>query len=34
LKQVRGICENATEKSLILIDEFGKGKACMGITVL
>lgn len=25
LKQVKGICETATERSLILIDEFGKG---------
>lgn len=26
LKQVKAICETATKKSLILIDEFGKGK--------
>ena len=26
LKQVKSICETATERSLILIDEFGKGK--------
>lgn len=26
LKQVKGICETANERSLILIDEFGKGK--------
>ncbi len=25
LKQVKAICETATERSLILIDEFGKG---------
>lgn len=25
LKQVKGICENITDRSLILIDEFGKG---------
>jgi hypothetical protein len=33
LKQIKTICETATEKSLILIDEFGKGKfnMCFGV---
>jgi len=33
LKQVKAICETSTERSLILIDEFGKGKLLLLLVI-